>query len=294
MDTSKISGVGLGLRDEFVSELLTSIENGCPPNRIGWLEILADNYFSQGGRHLHRLASLREHWPVVLHSVGLNVGSAEGPNMQKAAQMRRLVQEFRPAWVSDHLAWTGISGKYIPDLLPLPYTVESVEVVAANIRLLREYLDCPFIIENISSYACFQNSEMTEVEFLLAVVQQAGCGILLDLNNIYVNSQNHGYDAKKFLQQIPRERVVQFHIAGHTSQKGFLLDTHGAAIAPDVWDLATIAAQLFPGVPVCLERDNDIPALGELLRESEQAADIFYGRPPRRVCLEAMEDRLCY
>lgn len=225
----------------------------------------------RGGRPLATLQTLREQYPVVMHGVSMSVGSAEGLDRDYLVRLKALADLVKPAWVSDHLCWTGINGQNTHDLLPLPFTEEALEVTCDNIRLAQDILERPLVIENPSSYLTFVRSEMTEWEFLSAMCDETGCALLLDVNNIYVSGMNHGFDPQDFLEGIPVDRVWQMHLAGHTHNGDLLIDTHDEPVPDPVWRLYAAACRRFGPTATMIERDDNIPPLTDLLSELEVA-----------------------
>ena len=260
-----INGFGLGLRPRHYTELLAG------PQPLDWLEIISENYLVAGGKPLYFLDRIRERYPLVMHGVSLSIGSTAPLDLGYLAALRDLARRVRPGWISDHLCWTGVDGVNLHDLLPLPYTAEALRHVAARIRQVQDFLGQRIVIENLSSYLTYRCSQMSEWEFLAALSAEADCDLLLDVNNIYVSSINHGFDARQFLDAVPAARVRQIHLAGHSRQGELLIDTHDAPVAPAVWELYRQAVQRLGPVPTMIERDADIPALPQLLAELQQA-----------------------
>ncbi len=265
------SGCGLGLRQEHYEIVLRER----PP--VPWFEVISENFMGDGGRPLQILESVRENYPVALHGVSLSVGSQVGPRADHLAHLKSLVDRIEPAIVSDHLCWTGLGGHNSHDLLPLPYTEEAVAVAAANIRRVQDVLGRRILVENVSTYLEFASSTLREWEFLTAVAQEADCGILLDVNNVYVNARNHGFDPETFLAGIPPARVEQFHLAGHEDHGDYVIDTHDHPVRDEVWDLYERAVARFGPLPTLIERDEHVPELPELLREAQRAQNVLEG-----------------
>ncbi len=256
-----LSGFGLGLRTPHYEAILSE------PHAIDWLEVITDNYLVPGGKPLDYLYRIRERFPLAMHGVSLSIGSTDPIDLEYLKQVKALATRIEPHWISDHLCWTGVAGRNLHDLLPLPYTEEALSVVVARVGQVQDALGRQILLENVSSYLTFHASEMTEWEFLREVASRADCNILLDINNIYVSSVNHGFDAMQYLRAMPRARVRQFHLAGHSDMGGHLIDTHDHPIVAPVWDLYERALELFGAVPTMIERDDNIPALGELVSE---------------------------
>ena len=273
MDTDKAAqrpylGFGLGLRTDHYEDLLA----GEPA--VDWFEIISENYMVPGGKPLHYLDRFRERYPLVMHGVSLSVGSSDPLNWGYLRQLKALADRVQPAWISDHLCWTGVRHTNLHDLMPLPYTEEALRHVAARVRTVQDYLGRPFLIENVSSYVSFAESELREWEFLRAVAEAADCRILLDVNNVYVSGHNHGFDPRRYLEAIPVERVYQIHLAGHSHYGAYIIDTHDAPVPDPVWDLYAHAVRRFGRVSTMIERDDSIPPLEVLLQELDQARHI--------------------
>jgi uncharacterized protein (UPF0276 family) len=270
-----LQGFGLGLRTPHYEAMQSE------PHAVDWLEVITENYLGAGGKPLHYLERMRERFPLVMHGVSLSIGSTDPIDLEYLAQVRNLAARIEPHWISDHLCWTGIDGRNLHDLLPLPYTEEALASVVARVGQVQDALGRQILLENVSSYLSFQASELTEWDFLREVAQRADCAVLLDINNIYVSSVNHGFDPLVYLQAIPKERVRQFHLAGHSDMGGHLIDTHDHPIAEPVWALYGAAVARFGMVPTMIERDDNIPELGELVAEL-QIARALAGRQLQR------------
>lgn len=262
-------GFGLGLRPQHYDALL-----GEHLGAVDWLEAITENYLGLGGRPLHYLTRLREHYPMALHGVSLSIGAASPIDEQYLRELRALADRLEVAWISDHLCWTGVDGVNLHDLLPLPYTEEALAHVAARIARVQDSLGRRLLIENVSSYVAFAESEMSEHAFLAELVRRCDCLLLLDINNVYVSSVNHGFDPREYLRGLPRERVQQIHVAGHSRQGAYLIDTHDAPVIEPVWDLYRDAIARFGEVATMIERDDHIPPLDDLLSELEPARTI--------------------
>lgn len=265
MTTYPFLGFGLGLRVEHYEAILADK----PP--IDWFEALTENYLVPGGKPLHYLTRIREHYPIAMHGVSLSIGSTAPLDRAYLAELKALAARIEPAWISDHLCWTGVAGKNLHDLLPLPYTEEALEHVVRRIRTVQDILGQRIVLENVSSYISFRDSGLTEWEFLRRVAEQADCLILLDVNNIYVSSVNHEFDPYAYLHAIPVERVQQIHLAGHENQGEYLIDTHDHPVPDAVWTLYAAAVRRFGRVTTMIERDANIPPLQELARELAEA-----------------------
>ena len=261
-------GFGVGLRTKHYGHVL----DARPP--VDWFEVISENFMVRGGRPLHVLERVRERYPVVLHGVSLSIGSTDPLNREYLRELKALVDRVQPAWVSDHLCWTGVGGHNLHDLLPLPYTEEALQHVVARVGCVQDVLGRPLVLENVSSYLTFCDSAMSEWEFLAAVAERADCGLLLDVNNVFVSAFNHGFDAHDYLSGVPRDRVVQFHLAGHSDHGRYLLDTHDHPIRREVWDLYATAVRRFGDTATLIEWDDRIPEFGVLHAEALRAREI--------------------
>jgi uncharacterized protein (UPF0276 family) len=246
-------GFGVGLRRPHYGHVLEQH----PP--MDWFEVISENFMVEGGRALEVLEGARAHYPVVMHGVSLSIGSSDPLNRAYLETLRAATRRFEPAWVSDHLCWTGVGGRNLHDLLPLPYTEETVIHVAGRIRQVQEILERTILIENVSSYMAFRSSRLEEWEFLTAVAEEADCGILLDINNIFVSAFNHRFDPLRYIDAVPADRVMQFHLAGHSDHGSYLLDTHDHPIRAEVWALYEHAVRRFGRAPTLIEWDDNIP-----------------------------------
>jgi uncharacterized protein (UPF0276 family) len=265
-------GYGLGLRADHYEALLDAHD-------VDWLEAISENYLVPGGKPLDWLRRMRERYPVVLHGVSLSIGSQDALDRDYLSALKKLADSIEPAWMSDHLCWTGAHGRNLHDLLPLPYTEESIAHVSARVRQVQDFLGRRILLENVSSYVEFKASTMPEWEFLAAIAERADCLILLDVNNIHVSSRNHGFDAREYLAGIPVHRVQQFHLAGHTFQNSLIIDTHDQPVSDSVWDLYADAVRRFGPVSTMIERDDNIPPLADLLAELDHARAIAESIP---------------
>ena len=261
-------GFGLGLRTDHYEAIL----NESP--KVDWFEALSENYMVGGGKPLRWLDRIRERYPVVLHGVSLSIGSTAPLDRAHLIQLKALAERIQPAWISDHLCWTGIAGRNLHDLMPLPHTEEAVHHIAARVREVQDFLGRRILLENVSSYVDFAHSALPEWEFLKAVAEEADCLILLDVNNIYVNSQNHGFDPLAYLRALPARRVQQIHLAGHSHSGELLIDTHDHPVCEPVWALYAEAVRRFGAVATMIERDDHIPPLAELVQELDRARAI--------------------
>ena len=258
-------GIGIGLRIPHYAHILEK------KPVVDWFEIISENYMIDGGRPLAILDQILEQYKVVQHGVSMYFGSAQPLNREHLSRLKALTRRTGTPWLTDHLCWGSVDGRYTHDLLPLPYTWEAVTVAAANIRRVQDFLELPVAIENVSSYAEFHESQMTEWEFLTEVVERADCGILLDVNNIYVSSINHEFDPAEYVDFIPAGRVAQIHIAGHSRYERFLLDTHDHPVIDPVWKLYERALQRTGPTATLLEWDDRIPPFVEVHNEAMKA-----------------------
>lgn len=269
-------GVGLGLRPAHYDHVLSRRP------AVSWFEAISENYMglrggTSGGRPLEVLEEVRRHYPVMLHGVSLNIGSTDPLNRDYLKRLKRLVRIIEPAIVSDHLCWTGVGGRNLHDLLPLPYTQAVVNHVAARLRHVQEFLGRRILVENVSSYLTCRHSEMTEWEFLSEIAERADCGILLDVNNIHVSAVNHGFNALDYINAVPTERVGQMHLAGYSDEGGFLIDTHDHPVSDPVWELYAAAIKRFGRVPTLIEWDDKIPSFARLQKEAVRAMEVRDG-----------------
>lgn len=271
--TTPLLVTGVGLRAPHISEFLTKKPG------IAWVEVHSENYFGDGGKPLQQLESVRRDYPVSLHSVSMSLGSSDELNWQHLTKLRNLSQQVDACLVSDHLSWSSYGGQYFHDLLPLPYTEESLLHMVYRIQQVQEFLGRQILIENISSYVTYAHSTIPEWEFLTAIAEQSGCGILLDVNNVYVNATNQGFNPHTYLKAIPAKLVQEIHLAGFTTSiidgKEVLIDTHSTRIMPAVWDLFRLANQLYGIKPTIIEWDTDLPTLEKLTLEAWRAEAII-------------------
>ena len=271
-----IAGFGLGLRPPHYEAIVAERP------AVDWFEILTENYLLPGGRPLQWLEQIRADYPLVMHGVSLSVGSCDALDLGYLRALKALAQRIAPLWISDHLCWTGVSGKNLHDLLPLPYTESALRHVVARVHAIQELLGRRILLENVSSYVAFKGAEMTEWEFLAQVARRADCLILLDINNIYVSAHNHGFAPEDYLAGIPAERVQQIHLAGHSDCGDCLIDTHDAPVADPVWALYRRAVERLGPLATMIERDDRIPPLAELLAELDRARAVAARVPARR------------
>lgn len=276
---SPSAGFGLGLRTAHYAAIAQA---SAQTTGIDWFEILSENYMDAGGKPLAMLDMVRRDYPVVMHGVSMSVGTIDGPSDAYLRALKTLADRIEPLWISDHLCWTGTMGRNMHDLLPLPYTEEALAVVVRNVRRVQDYLERPILLENVSSYVSFNDDALQEWEFVRAVAEQSNSLILLDVNNVYVSSVNHGFDPEAYLRALPANRVQQIHLAGHSVQEGVIIDTHDHPVADPVWRLYECALQRFGQVSTMIERDDDIPPLADLVHELQRAraiSDALFGVP---------------
>lgn len=267
-----MNGVGLGLRSAHYEHVL-----GSRP-AVPWFEVISENYMGlrggQGGRPLETIERVRRDYSLALHGVSLNIGSADPLNEDYLARLKSLAARLQPSVVSDHLCWTGAGGQNLHDLLPLPYTEEALRHLVPRVRKVQELLGQRLALENVSSYITYAHSEMTEWEFFSELCERADCSLLLDVNNVYVSAVNHGFKPEEFLRGLPADRVVQMHLAGYSSQEGFLVDTHDHPVSEPVWEFYGEAVRLFGDVPTLIEWDENIPAFTVLEKEAARAEKV--------------------
>lgn len=266
--TASSTQFGLGLRPPFYQEAAQG--RVC----VDWFELVSENFMVAGGNPLRVLKAVCEHYPVALHGVSLNLGGSDPLDEDYLRKLSALANQVQPIHISDHLCWTRHGGHHLHDLLPLPYTEEAVRHVALRIRQVQARLGQRILIENVSSYAEFNHSTLSEWEFLAAVTETADCHILLDINNILVSAHNHGFDPYQYIEAVPATRVRQIHLAGHSANGPLLIDTHDHPVSDSVWDLYAAALRRFGPVATMIERDDKIPSLNELLAELDQARHI--------------------
>ncbi|XXT24854.1 DUF692 domain-containing protein [Sorangium sp. So ce429] len=261
-------GVGVGLRIPHYRHVFEHRP------RVDWFEIISENFMVDGGMPIANLERALASYRLVQHGVSLSIGSTDPLDFDYLRRLKALLGKVRSPWVSDHLCWTGAHGVNLHDLLPLPYTEEAVRHVAARARAVQDFLEVRLALENVSSYLTFTASRMSEWEFLSAVAEEADCGILLDVNNVYVSSYNHGFDPGAYVDGVPHHRIVQFHLAGHTNHGRYILDTHSDHVADAVWALYRRAVEHTGDVSTLIEWDDDIPAFEVLAAEAEKARAI--------------------
>ncbi|HEY5145175.1 MAG TPA: DUF692 domain-containing protein [Polyangiaceae bacterium] len=258
-------GIGVGLRSPHMRHVLRERP------AMDWFEIISENFFAEGGVARAHLESVRSHYPLIPHGVSLSIGGTDPLDLDHLSRLRRLVRRIEAPWCSDHLCWTGVGGVDVHDLLPMPYTRETLAHVAERVRRVQGELETPFALENASSYMEYRESTMTEHEFLAELAERADCGILLDVNNVFVSAYNHGFDANAYIDAIPCDRVVQMHLAGHTDKGAYLLDTHSDHVRDDVWQLYRRAVRRCGAVSTLIEWDENIPSWSVLAAEGQAA-----------------------
>lgn len=277
-------GLGVGLRTPHFQHILAHGPG------VDWFEIISENFIGHHGHARHVLETVARQVPLVMHGVSLSIGSTAPLNFAYLDGLKRLADDIGPAWVSDHLCWTGVASHNAHDLLPLPLTDACLAHVTARVRQVQDYLERPLVLENPSSYAQFRASQMPEWEFLGRLAEATGCGLLLDVNNVYVSAFNHGFDAAEYIRRLPHERIVQIHLAGPADCGAYLVDTHDAPVPGPVWQLYALAQRLTGGVSTLLEWDAKIPSYPELLDELGKARQVLKGGMPQSAAAARRED----
>lgn len=270
-------GFGLGLRPQHYTEIL----EGNPP--IDWFEVISENFMVPGGQPLKMLDRIRQRYPIVMHGVSLSIASTAPFDETYLSGLKALAERCEPKFVSDHICWTGVHGVNLHDLLPFPYTKESLDHVVARVQYVQDYLKRPIALENVSTYVQFDHSEMPEWEFIAEMTKRTGCWLIFDVNNVFVSAFNHEYDPYEFINATPADRVVQFHLAGHEHNMTHIIDTHDALVPEPVWDLYRAAVKRFGPVSTIIERDDNIPPLDELVAELNVARTIAQEMLPELV-----------
>jgi uncharacterized protein (UPF0276 family) len=258
-------GFGLGLRPQHYADILEGNPN------VDWFEVISENYMVPGGQPLKMLDRIRERYPIVMHGVSLSIASTAPLDTDYLRDLKALAKRSEPVFISDHLCWTGVHGVNLHDLLPVPYTQEALDHVVARVQHVQDYLGQAIALENVSSYVQFSHSEMSEWEFIAELTRRTGCWLVFDVNNVFVSAFNHEFDAHAFIAGIPKERIVQFHLAGHEHNMSHIVDTHDAMVCDEVWDLYRSALKHFGAVSAIIERDDHIPPLDEMVRELDVA-----------------------
>lgn len=259
---------GIGLRAPHYRDVLATLPD------LGWFEVHSENYFGDGGQPLHYLERIRAEYPLSLHGVGMSLGGADGLDKGHLRRLKALIARIEPGLVSEHLCWSTVNSRHLNDLLPLPYTEEALSVVCAHVAEAQDFLGRRILVENVSSYLQYSHSTVDEWDFLAEVAARSGCGILLDINNIYVSACNHEFDARRYLRAIPAQAVAEIHLAGFDCLDHLLIDTHGTRVCDDVWALYRETVARLGPVPTLIEWDTDIPALTVLLDEAATAQRI--------------------
>ncbi len=266
--TSEIAGFGLGLRPDHYLQFREHRP------KVDWLEFISENYMVPGGQPLAHLDAIRRDYPMVMHGVSLSIGSSDPLNLEYLRELKTLIARVEPAWISDHLCWTGVDHTNLHDLLPLPYSEAALRHLTERVSQVQDLLGRRILLENVSSYVSYASDEMSEWEFIAELARRADCSLLFDVNNVYVSSVNHGFDPRTFVDAMPAERVRQIHLAGHEDHGDYIIDTHDHPICGAVWDLYAYTLERLGPVPTMIERDDNIPPLDELLAELDCARSI--------------------
>jgi len=261
-------GYGLGLRPVYYEEILSTRP------KVDWFEIISENYMVPGGRPVAMLERFRADYPIVMHGVSMSIASCDPLDFDYLRELKALAARIEPAWISDHVAWTGVHGVNLHDLLPIPFTREALGHVVDRIGRVQDFLKRRLVVENASTYVSFRHSEMDESEFVSEMARRADCLLLLDVNNVFISAFNHGFDAARFLDALPVDRVLQFHMAGHTNSGTHRIDTHDQPVCDEVWALYERARRRFGDVSAMIERDDNFPPFSELLDELQRMRDI--------------------
>ena len=261
-------GYGLGLRSVYYQQIIEQSP------QVDWFEIVSENYLVQGGKALYYLDAIAERYPLVMHGVSLSIGGPHSLDPDYLKQLKQLADRVKPAWISDHLCWSRGNAHQLHDLLPLPYTAESLEYIAGRVAQVQDVLQRPLVLENVSSYVRAASDDFTEWEFLAALTRVSGCELLLDVNNVYVSSRNHGFDPWTFIQNLPKDKVRQLHLAGHIDYGDYVIDTHDHPVSDPVWALYQRTLEHFGPVATLLERDDHFPPFEELLDELQKAREL--------------------
>lgn len=271
MDSLKKWGVGLGLRRSFLHQVAQEL-----PSEIDWFEFAPENYIDRGGQARKSFNKIAENYPLIAHGLSLSIGSLDELNWDYLKKLKQFLKDYDVPWFSDHLCFQSYEGSYFHDLLPLPFTEESILHVSERAKQVQDFLDIPFAIENVSFYFYPEQPEMKETEFIKEILNRAGIGLLLDVNNVFVNSKNHRYRAVDYLNEIKDQNIFQIHIAGHYQEdEDLIIDTHGEAICDEVWELLNYFSQQRELPPVLIERDHNIPPLQDLIQEVQRAKEIY-------------------
>jgi len=264
---------GIGLKPQHYEEILSLGPDASP--KIGWFEIHTENYMGAGGPPHYYLEKIRQDYPLSMHGVGLSLGTADGLNLDHLRRIKNVVDRYHPALVSEHISWSIANGVYLNDLIPLPYTAETLQITCAHIDQMQNFLGRQILVENPSSYLLFKSSNMEEPDFINEILGNTGCGLLLDVNNVYVSCQNHGWDARDYISRLKPETVGEIHLAGHSVKEwrgqSLRIDDHGSNVCNEVWALYEYTLSLMGPKPTLIEWDNNIPALMTLSQEAERA-----------------------
>ncbi|HYQ14924.1 MAG TPA: DUF692 domain-containing protein [Polyangiaceae bacterium] len=261
-------GVGVGLRVPHYAAILAERPS------VDFFEVISENFMVEGGKPLHHLERVLEHYPVVQHGVSLGIAGPAAPDRDYLERLKRLVKRTKTPWVSDHFCWSSAGGAHLHDLLPIPYTAEAVRRVTERARMIQDFLEVPFALENTSSYLTYRSSTLSEWEFIGEIAERADIGLLFDVNNVYVSAYNHGFDAETFVRSVPHERILQIHLAGHTNLGKYIIDTHRGSVTEPVFDLYRQTIALTGPVSTLIEWDDEIPELPVLLAEAERARQV--------------------
>lgn len=267
-------GLGVGLRTVHFRHILEH----CPD--VDWFEVISENFMDSRGRPRYVLEQIAERYPIVMHGVSLSIGSTDALDFDYLRKLKALANDVRPQWISDHICWTGVAGRNTHDLLPIPFTETSLAHVVERLRVVQDFLERPMVMENPSSYVTFAGSTMDEWQFVSHLANEADCGLLLDVNNVYVSCFNHAQDPHRFIASLPHDRIVQFHLAGHSNYETHLIDTHDDHVIDPVWDLYREARRLTGGVSTLLEWDARIPPFPVLHAEVLKAKQAIHGAVP--------------
>ena len=262
---TELRGFGLGLRTDHYRNFIDASP------KVDWLEVISENYLVPGGKPLYFLDRIRRDYPMVMHGVSLSIGGSDPFDADYLKQLKALIDRIQPAWVSDHLCWTGTESLNLHDLLPMPYTQVALRHLTQRLQQVQDALGCPILMENVSSYVTYQADEMSEWEFIAELAKRSGCDLLLDVNNVYVSSVNHGFDPHAFIDAMPARHVRQIHLAGHEDHGSYIIDTHDHPVCDAVWDLYAHTIRRLGMVPTMIERDDNIPPLAELIAELDAA-----------------------
>lgn len=269
-----VRGVGLGLRNAHISEILQTLPE------VPWFEVLADNHTARGGLVPAQLAAIREHYPLTFHCVSMSLAGSDPLDKDYLGMIKQLAADIEPAWISDHLCFTRYGEHRFHDLLPVPYTQESLKMISDRVHQVQDFLGQQILVENISSYLEFEESDLGEAEFIAELLKITDCGLLLDLNNIYVSAQNHNFDAMDYLDQMPLDRVREIHLAGFDDRDDYLLDAHNNPVSEPVWSLYKQVMKKIPDVATLIEWDNDLPELSVLMNEAQRANKVVQNPLP--------------